>query len=108
MRAMAVAVLVAVLLPSFPARADEPSSSDRPVQAQLTPYAAQLPVATAAQAPVPLGRRWYVWAAVAGTFAAAVTLGVVLAAQARPAPLTQAQVCTSGACDACIGLTCTP
>ena len=82
--------------------------SDRPVDTRLTPNAASsAPVTGVALAPSePITSKWYFWAGVAaGVAAVAIGVGAGVAS-GQPKPLTEQQICGTGGCDGCIGLTC--
>ena len=82
--------------------------SDRPVDTRLTPNAASsAPVTGVALAPSePITTKWYFWAGVAaGVAAVAIGVGAGVAS-GQPKPLTEQQICGTGGCDGCIGLTC--
>ncbi len=106
MRLISFAVSVVVFLYVTPVRAEDSLASDRPVQVQLTPCLDKaVPEALQPQPSAPIHQRWYFWVAVAGTVAAAVTVGLV-AANSHPAEtLTSEQIC-QGPCTGCIGLSC--
>jgi hypothetical protein len=84
-------------------------ASDRPVEPTLTPGlsdTSSLGLVQTAPASEPITSKWYFWVAVAAGVAAVAAGTAVGVVASQPPELTEAAICGSQGCHACIGLSC--